>query len=119
MSFATVSEQFPIAERYAYFNHAAISPLPRRAAEAMHCQIEETMRHGVHGFSQSLREHQALRDATARMLGCGADEIAITKNTSEGLLAHRQRAGLAIRRHRGRTGQRLPGQLRAVAGAAD
>ena len=87
MSLATVSEQFPIAERYAYFNHAAISPLPRRAAEAMHCQIEETMRQGVHGFSQSLREHQALRDATARMLGCGADEIAITKNTSEGLLA--------------------------------
>lgn len=72
---------------YAYFNHAAIAPLPARTAEAMRTQIRDTMRHGVHGFEGSTRHYAAVRSAAARMLGCGPHEIAITKNTSEGLSA--------------------------------
>lgn len=80
-------EQFPATAERAYFNHAAISPLPTRAANAMRAQVEDAMRHGVHGFGRWTEDASGVRRAAARMLGCGADEIAITKNTSEGLCA--------------------------------
>lgn len=87
MTAFAIREQFPISQSYAYFNHAAISPLPRCAAEAMNAQIAQGLHSGIHSHESWLREQDALRDAAAAMLGCGADEIAITKNTSEGLLA--------------------------------
>ena len=82
-----IREQFPVAAEYAYFNHAAIAPLPRRTADAMQAQVSDAMQHGVHGFGRWTEEYAALRRATGEMLGCAADEIAITKNTSEGLSA--------------------------------
>ena len=50
-------------------------------------QILGVMEHGVHGYSEWVGEYERLRRAAASMLHCDADEIAITKNTSEGLLA--------------------------------
>lgn len=87
MNNRAIREQFPVAAEYAYFNHAAISPLPKRTADAMQAQVSDAMRHGVHGFRRWTQEYAALRRATAQMLGCSAAEIAITKNTSEGLSA--------------------------------
>lgn len=87
MSLDAIHEQFPISQRFAYFNHAAIGPLPRSTADAMGEQIRDVMQHGVHGYEQWVREYDRLRQAAAAMLHCDADEIAITKNTSEGLLA--------------------------------
>ena len=78
---------FPASSEYAYFNHAAIAPLPLCAVEAMRAQIGDTMRHGVHGFARWAEQQEGLRRAAATMIGCEASEIAITKNTSEGLLA--------------------------------
>ena len=87
MHATAIRDQFPIAESYAYFNHAAISPPPRCAAEAMQRQVEDATLQGIHAFSGWVREYELLRCAAARMLRCDADEIAITKNTSEGLSA--------------------------------
>ena len=87
MHATAIRDQFPIAEAYAYFNHAAISPLPRCAAEAMQRQVEDATLQGIHAFPGWVREYELLRCAAATMLGCDADEIAITKNTSEGLSA--------------------------------
>lgn len=87
MSLHAIQKQFPISKRFAYFNHAAISPLPRGTADAMGEQIRDLMQHGVHGYEKWAGEYDRLRRAAAAMLHCDADEIAITKNTSEGLLA--------------------------------
>ena len=87
MSVTDIRDQFPIAESYAYLNHASISPLPRGSAEAMQRQVKDVARQGVHAFPGWVREYEQLRCAAASMLGCDADEIAITKNTSEGLSA--------------------------------
>lgn len=84
---AALREQFPVAREYCYFNHASIAPLPQRSAEAMRAQVADAMRHGVHGYQRWMEDCAGLRRAAAEMLGCGADEIAITKNTSEGLSA--------------------------------
>ena len=87
MNADSIHEGFPARAGYAYFNHAAIAPLPRRTAEAMRSQIEDAMRHGVHGYRRWVGDQEGLRDAAATMLKCAASEIAITKNTSEGLSA--------------------------------
>lgn len=85
MTTTALREQFPVTAEYAYFNHAAIAPLPRCGVEAMRSQLVDTMRLGVHGYSRAVEEHEGLRRATAAMLRCDASEVAITKNTSEGL----------------------------------
>ncbi len=87
MDTADPRQEFPASSGYAYFNHAAISPLPRVAADAMRAQVSETMHHGVHAFQHAKEEHSGLRRSAANMLGCDASEIAIGKNTSEGLCA--------------------------------
>lgn len=87
MDTASTRKRFPVTSRYAYFNHAAISPLPQASAAAMRAQVSETMQHGVHGFERSKEEYDGLRREAAAMLGCDAAEIAIGKNTSEGLCA--------------------------------
>lgn len=79
--------RFPVTANFAYFNHAAVAPLPQCAAEAMERQVGQVARQGVHGYGDWLEEYSGLRAAAASMLGCGPDEIAITKNTSEGLCA--------------------------------
>ena len=87
MQSADAREQFPVCSRYAYFNHAAIAPLPRVSADAMRAQVTDSAQHGVHGFQRWSEDHAGLRRATAEMLGCDAAEIAISKNTSAGLCA--------------------------------
>ena len=87
MNISEIRKQLPVTERYRYFNHAAIGPLPRRAASAMAGAVEGAMRHGVHRHQAWTAQHEGLRRAAAAMLGCSAGEIAITKNTSEGLSA--------------------------------
>ena len=80
-------EEFPVTASYAYLNHAAIAPLPRRTSAAMRAQLDDAERHGVHAYGRWVEDHEGLRRAAAAMLGCDAVEIAIAKNTSEGLCA--------------------------------
>lgn len=87
MDIATLRQQFPASKQYCYFNHAAISPLPRRSADAMRDQVTDAMLHGVHGFQRWMEDSEALRQAAAAMIQCESSEIALTKNTSEGLSA--------------------------------
>jgi len=78
-------DEFPVTEKYVYFNHASVSPLPRRAARAMQEQAAEVMQHGSVGHGSWTETTARLREAGARLIGAAAGEIAITKNTSEGL----------------------------------
>jgi selenocysteine lyase/cysteine desulfurase len=77
--------EFPVAEKYVYFNHASVSPLPRRSARAMQDLAAEVMEQGSVGYRGWDAAIDGLRDAGARLIGASPDEIAIQKNTSEGL----------------------------------
>ena len=68
-----------------YLNHASISPLPRRTAQAMRTLTEDVERSGLKNYGRWMETAAGLRSAAAWLMGCGSDEIAITKNTSEGL----------------------------------
>ena len=75
---------FPGAERQAYFDIAArcLLSLPVRDAAAAH--LETRMREG--GDKDELRAVvEEVRAGFAALIGAGAEEIAITKNVSEGL----------------------------------
>lgn len=78
-------EEFPVAKELIYLNHAAVSPLCRRAANAMKELTEDACQFGSLNYGSWLKAYSGLRSAAARMINAGTDEIAIVKNTSEGI----------------------------------
>jgi cysteine desulfurase/selenocysteine lyase len=78
-------DQFPVTEDLVYLNHAAVSPLCRPAAEAMMHLADDAMRFGSLHYDQWLAAYEGTRTAAAQLIGAHRDEIALVKNTSEGL----------------------------------
>ncbi|MGA2591271.1 MAG: aminotransferase class V-fold PLP-dependent enzyme [Bryobacteraceae bacterium] len=79
------ADQFPVRKRLIYLNHAAVSPLPRRAAEAMQWLAADALEFGSLHYGQWLETYEGLRSAAARLIGAERSEIALVKNTSEGI----------------------------------
>lgn len=77
--------QFPITGKFIYLNHAGVAPLCRPAAVAMQELAEDALHYGSWHYDQWLAAYAGLRAAAAKLIGAEADEIAITKNTSEGI----------------------------------
>ncbi len=78
-------DQFPVTERLIYLNHAAVAPLPKRSAEAMKSLANDALDYGSLHYDQWMDTYEALRIAAARLIGAARGEIAIVKNTSEGI----------------------------------
>jgi len=78
-------DQFPVAERLIYLNHAAVAPLPKRCAEAMKSFADDALEYGSRHYDKWMDTYEALRVAAARLIGADRSEIAIVKNTSEGI----------------------------------
>lgn len=78
------SQEFPILDRWAFFNHAGVTPLPRRSAAAIvkfaGQATEDAYLEG--GWYKQIEE---LRGTAARLINAAPGEIALVKNTSEGL----------------------------------
>ncbi len=85
MHLAAYRKEFPVGDGYVYLNHAATGPLPRRSAEAMQALAADQMTAGSMHYRDWLAVYAGLREAAARLIGGGPAEIALTKNTSEGL----------------------------------
>lgn len=77
--------EFPVTEKLIYLNHAAVAPLPRCSALAMQALAEDALNFGSLHYDQWLDTYEALRTAAARLIGADRGEIAIVKNTSEGI----------------------------------
>ena len=78
-------DEFPVTENLIYLNHAAVAPLSRRASNAMKDLTEQACRFGSLHYTEWMRCYSDLREAAARLINAGKDEIAIVKNTSEGI----------------------------------
>lgn len=78
-------DEFPIAKSYIYLNHASVSPLPRRVTAAMGGLAEDVMLHGIGHYPDWMTVYEGVRNSAAALIGAKPSEIAITKNTSEGL----------------------------------
>ena len=78
---------FPLAERYAYFNHAGVSPVNTRAVAAMHA-FNETTAHVPFGefFEETLAQLLDLRQRFATLINArSVDEIVLMPNTASGI----------------------------------
>ncbi len=78
-------DDFPVTRELVYLNHASVAPLCKPAAEAMKALADEVRHYGSHYYSRWLQVYEELRLAAASLIGAGKHEIAVVKNTSEGL----------------------------------
>jgi selenocysteine lyase/cysteine desulfurase len=78
------ADEFPILRACEFFNHAGVSPLPRRAGDALRAFADQYERRAYldSGFYRQIED---LRRSAAAMIGASAEEIAFVKNTSEGI----------------------------------
>ena len=76
---------FPVTENLIYLNHAAVAPLVRPAAEAMQRLADDALRFGSIHYAEWLETYDGLRRAAARLVNGAPEEIALLKNTSEGI----------------------------------
>src|SRR5512133_1531877 len=79
------SQNFPVRDHLVYLNHAAVAPLCRPAAEAMQRLADDCLHYGSLHYDQWLAAYDGLRSAAARLLNASPSEIALVKNTSEGI----------------------------------
>jgi cysteine desulfurase/selenocysteine lyase len=79
------AHQFPVREQLIYLNTAAVSPLCRPAAEAMKWLADDGLNFGSLHYDQWLEAYERVRVGAARMIHADRSEIALVKNTSEGI----------------------------------
>lgn len=77
--------EFPVTANLIYLNHAGVTPLCRRAADAMRRIVDDAESYGSYHYDVWLAEYAGLRESAARLIGASAAEIAVVKNTSEGI----------------------------------
>ncbi len=85
---ASFRAEFPVLERLAYLNAGTEGPVPRRAAEAVHRQIDVETGEGRCGrpyFEQLIGLAADARAGYARVLGAEPDEVALTGSTTDGV----------------------------------
>ncbi len=75
----------PVAERWAYFDHAAVAPLTSAAAKAVREWCDAAVNDGDTRWPEWSRASEATRDAAARLIGAERDEIALVPSTSAGI----------------------------------
>ncbi|MEA2337849.1 MAG: cysteine desulfurase / selenocysteine lyase [Thermoanaerobaculia bacterium] len=85
MNKSSLRELFPVTKNLVYFNHAALGPLSVRAYEAMENFIHDQRDFGALHWKAWYAEYVRLRESAATLIGADPGEIAILKNTSEGL----------------------------------
>ena len=79
-------ELFPVTRNLVYFNHAAVGPLSTVAYEAMERFVRDQRDFGALHWREWYAEYEKLRASAAKLIGAAEPrEIAILKNTSEGL----------------------------------
>ena len=79
-------KEFPLREGLIYLNHAMASPWPRRTAEALKAFADENLCQGASRFAEWGHTERELRSRLSRLLNADAvEDIALVKNTSEGL----------------------------------
>jgi selenocysteine lyase/cysteine desulfurase len=75
----------PVARRWAYLDHAAVSPLPGPTADALKAWAQEASTHGSAHWKAWAEQVEQLRALAARLIGAAAEELALVANTTHGV----------------------------------
>ncbi|HEU5115740.1 MAG TPA: aminotransferase class V-fold PLP-dependent enzyme, partial [Isosphaeraceae bacterium] len=74
-----------MSESWAYLDHAAVAPLPRRSGAAMRAWLEDQERNGCVNWPQWERKLDAFRESLATLIHARAEEIAFVSSTTHGI----------------------------------
>jgi selenocysteine lyase/cysteine desulfurase len=77
--------EFPVAERWAYLDHAAVAPLPRRSGDVLRAWADDQERNGVVHWPDWEKRLRATRADLARLINAHPDEIAFVASTTHGI----------------------------------
>ena len=77
--------RMPVARRWAYLDHAAVAPLPEPARAAVVGWAEDAAGNGDTSWLRWAKQAEELRPLFARMIGAHEAEIALVRNTTEGI----------------------------------
>ena len=81
-----LKDEFPLDGELIYLNHAAVGVWPRRASDAVKAFAEENLRRGATHYPQWMKVERELRGRLKWLVNAeSSDDIALLKNTSEGL----------------------------------
>ncbi len=76
---------FAITTRFNYLNHAAVSPLPLPALQAVEAQLRDVHENGSVNFRNWLSVKEQARKLLADLLGAQPEQVAFMRNTSDAL----------------------------------
>jgi len=77
-----LDREFPVRRNLAYWNHAAVAPLPRRVADAITAHTENVRDRGAADWRAWYGAIDQARGKAARLIGARASEIAFLPSTS-------------------------------------
>jgi cysteine desulfurase/selenocysteine lyase len=75
----------PVAQRWAYFDHAAVAPLTRPAADVLTAWAQQAAADGATSWPDWAAGVERLREYAALLIGAQTDEIALVPNTTSGI----------------------------------
>jgi cysteine desulfurase/selenocysteine lyase len=75
---------FPVTEKYAYLNSAAVGTIPTVSVEAVLRQLRDASENGTVNFTDWVATKNRARALIAEMLKVRAEQIAFMRNTSDG-----------------------------------
>lgn len=77
--------EMSVAQRFAYFDHAAVAPLPARSRAAIETWARQSAEEGDTCWPAWSRRVEQARTLAAGMLNADADEVALVHSTTEGI----------------------------------
>lgn len=77
--------QMPVTDHWAYFDHAAVAPLSTPARAAINDWAADVAENGDANWGKWRGGVEEVRKTAAKFLGAETDEVAIIRNTTEGV----------------------------------
>lgn len=78
-------QQMPVTGHWAYFDHAAVSPLPQPTRQALLDWTADNALHGVQAWPRWKPRLTQVRRLAAEMIGATTAEVALVANTTTGV----------------------------------
>lgn len=85
MDAAELRRLMPVTAKWAYFDHAAVAPLPEPSRRAMADLVADQASNGDVNWPAWRKNVERVRSLGADLIGADADEVAIIRNTTEGI----------------------------------
>ncbi|WP_422368719.1 aminotransferase class V-fold PLP-dependent enzyme [Pelagibius sp.] len=86
MTIRSIGDLFPIKKKRSYLNNASIGPMSEPVLEAVEDFLHDVRDNGRNNYPYWCRHADTtIKNRIGRLIGASGDEIAFTKNTTEGL----------------------------------